>query len=186
MWHTRPNYATGNDAERIAARLLANTAGAGGRRTIRPNGDGLAVSPSARPAEAGVRINIHISISMLVGLDLTAGLIEQSGRAPCGGNFRSAKPGAAQVGVDVQYRPSPGKNLCVLRALIGWMAWRWVRSRALWLVTADPGARVCPGCGTTSGHVRERVVTRPDDVGNGRGQIGMVWVKRRWECRVAR
>jgi transposase len=57
--------------------------------------------------------------------------------------------------------------------------------RTVWLVTADPDARVCPGCGTASGHVREQVVTRPADIGDGRGQVSVVWVKRRWECRVA-
>ena len=57
--------------------------------------------------------------------------------------------------------------------------------RAVWLVTADPAARVCPGCGTASEHVREQVVTHPADVGYGRGQVSVAWVKRRWECRVA-
>src|SRR5450631_3944570 len=58
--------------------------------------------------------------------------------------------------------------------------------RTVWLVTADPAARVCPGCGTVSGRVREQVVTRPADIGDGRDEIAaVVWVKRRWECRVA-
>ncbi len=57
--------------------------------------------------------------------------------------------------------------------------------RTVWLVTADPAARVCPGCGTASEHVREQAVTRPADIGYGRGQVSVVWVKRRWECRVA-
>jgi transposase len=57
--------------------------------------------------------------------------------------------------------------------------------RTVWLVTADPDARVCPGCGTASGHVREQVVTRPTDIGDGRDEIVAVWVKRRWECRAA-
>jgi transposase len=57
--------------------------------------------------------------------------------------------------------------------------------RTVWLVTADPAARVCPGCGTVSAHVRERVVTRPADIGDGRGETAVVWVKRRWECRAA-
>ena len=30
--------------------------------------------------------------------------------------------------------------------------------RTVWLVTADPGARVCPGCQMASEHVREQVV----------------------------
>jgi transposase len=53
------------------------------------------------------------------------------------------------------------------------------------VVTADPGARVCPVCGTASELVKERVVTRPADVARGGGRAGVVWVKRRWECRVA-
>ncbi len=57
--------------------------------------------------------------------------------------------------------------------------------RTVWLVTADPAARVCPGCQTESGHVREQVVTRPADIGYGRDQVSVVWVKRRWECRAA-
>jgi transposase len=57
--------------------------------------------------------------------------------------------------------------------------------RTVWLVTADPGARLCPGCGTASEHVRAQVVTRPADIGYGRGQVSVVWVKRRWECRAA-
>src|ERR1019366_2812866 len=57
--------------------------------------------------------------------------------------------------------------------------------RTVWLVTGDPAARVCPGCGTASEHVREQAVTRPADIGYGRGQVSVVWVKRRWECRVA-
>jgi transposase len=59
------------------------------------------------------------------------------------------------------------------------------RRRTVWLVTADPAARVCPGCQTASGHVREQVVTRPADIGYGRDRVSVVWVKRRWECRVA-
>ena len=36
--------------------------------------------------------------------------------------------------------------------------------RTVWVVTADPGARVCPVCQTPSAHVREWVATRPADV----------------------
>ena len=57
--------------------------------------------------------------------------------------------------------------------------------RTVWVVTADPAARACPGCGTASEHVKERVVTRPADIGYGREQVSVVWVKRRWECRAA-
>src|SRR5450631_81430 len=55
--------------------------------------------------------------------------------------------------------------------------------RTVWVVTADPDARVCPVCKTPSEHVREQVVTRPADI--GRDQVSVAWVKRRWECRVA-
>jgi len=57
--------------------------------------------------------------------------------------------------------------------------------RTVWVVTSDPAARVCPVCGTASAHVKERVVTRPADAGHGREQVSVVWVKRRWQCRVA-
>ncbi len=57
--------------------------------------------------------------------------------------------------------------------------------RTVWLVTADPDARSCPVCKTASAHVREWVATRPADVAHGGGQAGVMWVKRRWECRVA-
>ncbi len=57
--------------------------------------------------------------------------------------------------------------------------------RAVWLVTTDPATRVCPVRKTASGHVRDQVVTRPADIGYGRGQLSVVWVKRRWERRVA-
>ena len=56
--------------------------------------------------------------------------------------------------------------------------------RTVWLVTADPGAWVCRVCGTASAHVREQVATRPADVAHGGGQVRVMWVKRRWECRV--
>lgn len=57
--------------------------------------------------------------------------------------------------------------------------------RTVWVVTADPRARACPVCKTASEHVREWVATRPADVAHGGGRVGVVWVKRRWECRVA-
>jgi transposase len=55
----------------------------------------------------------------------------------------------------------------------------------VWLVTADPAARACPVCKTASEHVKEQVVTRPADIGYGWDRVSVVWVKRRWECRVA-
>jgi transposase len=56
-------------------------------------------------------------------------------------------------------------------------------SRTVWVVTADPGAAACPGCGTVSAHVKEHVTTCPADLPQGQGQIAVRWVKRRWECR---
>jgi transposase len=47
-----------------------------------------------------------------------------------------------------------------------------------------PG-RASPVCETASAHAREQVVTRPADIGYGQHQVRVVWVKRRWECRVA-
>ena len=43
--------------------------------------------------------------------------------------------------------------------------------RTVWVMTADPAARVCPLCETASEHVREQVVTRPADIGHGRDQV---------------
>jgi transposase len=56
-------------------------------------------------------------------------------------------------------------------------------SRTVWVVTADPGAAACPGCGTVSARVREYVTTRPADLRHGQDQIAVRWVKRRLECR---
>lgn len=56
-------------------------------------------------------------------------------------------------------------------------------SRTVWVVTADPGAAACPGCGTVSARVREYVMTRPSDLRHGQDQIAVRWVKRRLECR---
>lgn len=48
--------------------------------------------------------------------------------------------------------------------------------RTVWVMTADPAARVCPVCKTASEHVREQVATRPADIGHGRDQVSVVWV----------
>jgi transposase len=55
--------------------------------------------------------------------------------------------------------------------------------RTVWVVTAAPQVAACPGCGTVSGRVKGYVTTRPADLRCGQGQIGVVWVKRRLECR---
>ena len=56
--------------------------------------------------------------------------------------------------------------------------------RTVWVMTADPDARV-PGLRDGVGACEGQVVTRPADIGYGRDQVSVVWVKRRWECRVA-
>ena len=56
-------------------------------------------------------------------------------------------------------------------------------SRTVWVVTADPQAAACPGCGTVSARVREYVTTRPADLRHGQGPVAVRWVKRRLECR---
>jgi len=55
--------------------------------------------------------------------------------------------------------------------------------RTVWVVTADPGAAACPGCGTVSAHVKGYVTTCPADLRHGQEQIAVRWVKRRLECR---
>ena len=55
--------------------------------------------------------------------------------------------------------------------------------RTVRVVTADPGAAACPGCGTVSGRVKGYVTTRPADLRHGQDQVAVRWVKRRLECR---
>jgi transposase len=55
--------------------------------------------------------------------------------------------------------------------------------RTVWVVTADPQAAACPGCGTVSARVREYVTTCPADLHHGQDQVAVRWVKRRLECR---
>jgi transposase len=55
--------------------------------------------------------------------------------------------------------------------------------RTVWVVTADPQAAACPGCGTVSARVKEYVTTCPADLRHGQGQVAVRWVKRRLECR---
>ncbi len=56
-------------------------------------------------------------------------------------------------------------------------------SRTVWVRPAVPEAAACPGCGTVSAHVKGYVTTRPADLGCGQGQVSVVQVKRRLECR---
>jgi transposase len=52
----------------------------------------------------------------------------------------------------------------------------------VWVVTSDPLAALCPGCGVAAG-VKEQVTVAPADVDPGCGRARVVWVKRRRECR---
>ncbi len=45
--------------------------------------------------------------------------------------------------------------------------------RTVWVRPAGPQAAACPGCGTVSAHVKEYVTTRPADLGQGRGEVGV-------------
>lgn len=55
--------------------------------------------------------------------------------------------------------------------------------RTVRVVTADPGAAACPGCGTVPARVKEYVTTRPADLRYGQDEVAVRWVKRRLECR---
>ena len=48
---------------------------------------------------------------------------------------------------------------------------------------AVPEAAACPDCGTVSAHVKGYVTTRPADLGCGQGQVSVVQVNGRLECR---
>jgi transposase len=55
--------------------------------------------------------------------------------------------------------------------------------RVVHVVTADPLARGCRGCGVVSTRVKERVTTHPRDLEVAGEPIFLVWHKRRWTCR---
>lgn len=55
--------------------------------------------------------------------------------------------------------------------------------RVVQVVTTDPTARVCPGCGVVATRVKELVTTRPRDLDHGGGPVRIQWRKRRWVCR---
>jgi len=55
--------------------------------------------------------------------------------------------------------------------------------RVVQVVTTDPTARACPGCGAAATRVKELVTTRPRDLDHGGGQVRVQWLKRRWVCR---
>jgi transposase len=55
--------------------------------------------------------------------------------------------------------------------------------RVVHVVTADPHAVACPGCGTVSTSVKQRTSTAPKDLPYGPAAVKLVWHKRRWRCR---
>lgn len=57
--------------------------------------------------------------------------------------------------------------------------------RVVHLSTAEPAARVCPGCGVLATRVKGLVTTRPRDLDHGGGPVRIQWLKRRWVCREA-
>src|SRR5690242_8926201 len=57
------------------------------------------------------------------------------------------------------------------------------RARVVYVVTDDPAAARCPGCGTTSSSPKAWATTRPKDVPYGPDPVELVWRKRRWRCR---
>lgn len=50
------------------------------------------------------------------------------------------------------------------------------------LVTADEGARCCPGCGVRSAHPHSWVRTRPRDLPIAARRTALTWTRRRWRC----
>jgi hypothetical protein len=48
------------------------------------------------------------------------------------------------------------------------------------VVTTDPGAACCPGCGTASTSVKQNVITGPKDLSYGDRPLAVVWRTRRW------
>jgi transposase len=56
------------------------------------------------------------------------------------------------------------------------------RARVVHVVTDDPAAGCCPGCGTTSSSPKAWATTRPKDLPYGPAPVELVWRKRRWRC----
>jgi transposase len=52
----------------------------------------------------------------------------------------------------------------------------------VWAVTDYPAAAACPGCGTVSARVHERVLARPRDVRRAADPVDLRWVKARRKC----
>jgi transposase len=57
------------------------------------------------------------------------------------------------------------------------------RARVVHVVTDDPSAACCPGCGAASSSPKAWVTTRPKDLPYGPDPVELVWRKRRWRCR---
>jgi transposase len=75
----------------------------------------------------------------------------------------------------------------LLLGLPGVRVWRVERhpdgGRVVHVVTADPAAAACPGCGVVSSSVKQKVLTRPRDIPYGVDAVELVWHKQRWRCR---
>jgi transposase len=56
------------------------------------------------------------------------------------------------------------------------------RARVVGVVTDDPAAACCPGCGTPSSSPKAWATTRPKDLPYGPDPVELVWRKRRWRC----
>ena len=57
--------------------------------------------------------------------------------------------------------------------------------RVVEVITTEPAARVCPGCGVLATRVKGLVMTQPRDLDHGGGPVRVQWLKRRWVCRDA-
>jgi transposase len=55
-------------------------------------------------------------------------------------------------------------------------------TRVVHVVTAEPAAAACPGCGVVSSSVKERVTTSPKDIPYGEDPVEVRWSKTRWRC----
>jgi transposase len=56
-------------------------------------------------------------------------------------------------------------------------------TRVVHVVTDEPSAAACPGCGVVSTSVKEHVTTSPKDIRYGHDDIEVHWHKTRWRCR---
>jgi transposase len=56
-------------------------------------------------------------------------------------------------------------------------------TRVVHVVTDEPAAAACPGCGVVSGSVKELVTTSPKDIPYGQDRILVQWNKTRWRCK---